>query len=235
MVCPKCGSENVQFLTSASGGGYKVGKGLCGYMILGPLGFLCGACGSGIKSNEFWICNKCGYKFDNTYAKETVAIAEKCERYKQGLGNQPLQYYTRQYEVAKQNLENANVEYEKKFNEHLEKYSSENEEVAKYRKKYGKGSTAGSVIIAIIIILGVFFSMLGAFFIGIPMAVGGIIAAIVRPKIKHSATKRIEEIFTAKDPDFKSVINRKETAKREEEHWKELSEKAEYVKNHDKS
>ena len=73
--CPRCKSRNLQIVTNTeyhsqtSGGGYSAGKGCCGYMALGPLGLLCGACGSKSKttvtstSTNVWVCRDCGNKF----------------------------------------------------------------------------------------------------------------------------------------------------------------------------
>lgn len=69
--CPNCHSSNLMLLpetkTDISGGGYRVGKGCCGWILLGPLGLLCGLCGTGIKSKSqtvtFWVCKDCGNKF----------------------------------------------------------------------------------------------------------------------------------------------------------------------------
>ena len=71
MCCPNCGNTNLQVVnevnTSTSGGGYSAGKGCLGYLIFGPLGLLCGACGSKQQTNTtnttYWVCSKCGHKF----------------------------------------------------------------------------------------------------------------------------------------------------------------------------
>ncbi|MBQ8951653.1 MAG: hypothetical protein IJ065_10970 [Eubacterium sp.] len=67
MQCPRCGGMNCTIIseTSTSGKDFSVGKGLCGYWILGPIGVLCGACGEGktVKESNFWVCNNCGYKW----------------------------------------------------------------------------------------------------------------------------------------------------------------------------
>lgn len=75
ICCPKCKSKNLQFVSNTefssktTGGGYSAGKGCCGYMALGPLGLLCGACGSKSKttvtskSTNIWVCGECGNKF----------------------------------------------------------------------------------------------------------------------------------------------------------------------------
>ena len=54
MQCPRCGGVNCTIIseTSTSGKDFSVGKGLCGYWILGPIGVLCGACGEEKKVKE---------------------------------------------------------------------------------------------------------------------------------------------------------------------------------------
>ena len=79
MNCPRCGSGNVQFGTNTSGGGFSAGKGCCGYIALGPLGLLCGACGSKTKTDEFWVCQKCGNKFT---AKEAQLVQQRIQNSK---------------------------------------------------------------------------------------------------------------------------------------------------------
>lgn len=75
MICPRCGEENLQIInevhvdTQTTGGGYSASKGCCGYMLLGPFGLLCGACGSSAKTTTtttnttHFVCPKCGKKF----------------------------------------------------------------------------------------------------------------------------------------------------------------------------
>lgn len=65
--CPKCGCNDCQPINESytTGRGYGAGKGCCGYLLLGPIGLLCGACGSGSRTTNqlYWVCKKCGYKF----------------------------------------------------------------------------------------------------------------------------------------------------------------------------
>ena len=74
MNCPRCGSANIQFGTNTHSGGFSAGKGCCGYFLLGPLGLLCGACGSKTKTDEFWVCQKCGNRFT---AKEAQLVQQR--------------------------------------------------------------------------------------------------------------------------------------------------------------
>lgn len=71
LSCPYCGNNNcrpiVKTEVKTSGGGYGFWNGCCGLILLGPVGLLCGACGSSVKTkvrNEtWWVCQKCGKEF----------------------------------------------------------------------------------------------------------------------------------------------------------------------------
>lgn len=71
LECPNCHSSNLipvsETKTDVSGGGYRAGKGCCGWILLGPLGLLCGLCGTDVKSQSktitSWVCKDCGNKF----------------------------------------------------------------------------------------------------------------------------------------------------------------------------
>ena len=73
MRCPKCSSENVQIHYEVEKQGFSGGKGCCGWILLGPIGLLCGLCGKNkIKSEEkYWTCNNCGSKFTDHEALST--------------------------------------------------------------------------------------------------------------------------------------------------------------------
>jgi DNA-directed RNA polymerase subunit RPC12/RpoP len=68
MICPWCGSENVQVLAELNSKtkGYGCCKGGLGYILFGPIGFVCGLCGMGEEettTNVLWVCSNCGHKF----------------------------------------------------------------------------------------------------------------------------------------------------------------------------
>lgn len=63
MRCPKCGSENVQYVTTTDTKGPSVSQGCCGWIIFGPVGLLCSFCGSGSTTKKYWVCNNCGTQF----------------------------------------------------------------------------------------------------------------------------------------------------------------------------
>ena len=67
MRFPKCGNTNLQATTEtrSSGKDFSASKGCCGWLLLGPIGILCGLCGEGkkINSTTYWLCPNCGNKF----------------------------------------------------------------------------------------------------------------------------------------------------------------------------
>lgn len=81
--CPNCKSEDIHPIPESevkvSGGGYSLGRGCLGRILLGPFGLLCGLCGRGVSSNTttrlFWLCKSCGNKFRDV--KEERAELER--------------------------------------------------------------------------------------------------------------------------------------------------------------
>ncbi len=83
MRCPNCYSDNVQRCVDKKYQGYGVGRGCCGWFFFGPVGLLCGLCGMGDVKNEkeYWICNNCGIKFNDTVTGEyQYAIQESVNK-----------------------------------------------------------------------------------------------------------------------------------------------------------
>lgn len=67
MQCKKCGSEDCQIINEVhtSGTDFSFGKGCCGWVLFGPIGVLCGACGEERRTinKNYWVCQNCGFKF----------------------------------------------------------------------------------------------------------------------------------------------------------------------------
>ena len=62
--CPKCGSNNLQAVHSATQKGFSDTGACSGCCCLGPVGLLCGFCGSGKKQEQSYrMCLNCGNKF----------------------------------------------------------------------------------------------------------------------------------------------------------------------------
>lgn len=71
LCCPQCGNTELQVVNETNvetkGKDFSGSKGCLGYILFGPLGVLCGSCGSGKKTTTtnttYWTCPKCGKKF----------------------------------------------------------------------------------------------------------------------------------------------------------------------------
>ena len=68
MTCPNCFSEKVYPVGEVNSKikGYGCCKGGLGYLLFGPIGFVCGLCGMGkgkTTTNVLWVCGDCGNKF----------------------------------------------------------------------------------------------------------------------------------------------------------------------------
>ena len=76
ICCPKCKSTNLQYAQTESISvntrtkGFSSGMGCLGLLLMGPLGILCGLCGSGKTTmsttqniEKIWVCQQCGNKF----------------------------------------------------------------------------------------------------------------------------------------------------------------------------
>lgn len=88
MRCPNCGSENTQFVTNTTQSGPSFSKGCCGWLIFGPMGILCSFCGRGSYTEEYWICNSCGKKFQaGDYESELRDKTNRVERLKQDIAS----------------------------------------------------------------------------------------------------------------------------------------------------
>ena len=62
--CAKCGSDKLQAVHSATSKGFNDKNACGGCCLLGPIGLLCGMCGSGKKEEHTYrMCLNCGNKF----------------------------------------------------------------------------------------------------------------------------------------------------------------------------
>lgn len=85
--CPKCGSDNISLVSNTQKKGFSTGNACCGYILLGPLGFLCGSIGSNkTQTTEYWVCGGCGNHFQSNAGN---AEKERIKRQSILLSNTP--------------------------------------------------------------------------------------------------------------------------------------------------
>lgn len=63
MKCPFCGSEHVQYVSHTTRTNFGGLQACCGFILMGPMGLLCGLCGQSESTSEYWVCHDCGNTF----------------------------------------------------------------------------------------------------------------------------------------------------------------------------
>lgn len=64
--CPNCGGSNVNSMFEKNQKNYNFCNGIFGYLCMGgPLGLLCGLCGTGTKVRVYSQCGDCGARFSS--------------------------------------------------------------------------------------------------------------------------------------------------------------------------
>lgn len=239
MKCPKCGSERIQFGTNTSGGGFSFSDACCGSIILGPLGVLCGACGSGTETEEFWICQDCGHKFSTAtgqYHQEKEAEAEKDAQKKE----QQYQKYKAQLEYSAKKYNSVDEIRRARWEAHT-LYTNEKNTYKQYLSQLKKSPDfrtrrlarkAGTRKILRLIIcclsIPVFVSVdpyLALIIFGF-----GILCGIIANKQKEAAESKLCNMYQAFSERFYAL----EKAEAENSRLSRLLEQAEYVEEYER-
>lgn len=187
MKCPRCRSERVQFGTNTSGSNFSNGDACCGFILMGPLGLLCGFCGSDVKTEEFWVCQDCGCKF-STEGAQAADEKEKEEQHNKEMAyakylkdksckEKALKLYgsvaniDSKCKAAKDEFDRGVEEYNKIFDERIEEELSTIESVrCAYQLANKKLNIAVKILLVLCILIGIV-----VFFVGIDAIVGGLL------------------------------------------------------------
>lgn len=168
MKCPKCNSEQIQFVYETTSKGFSNKRAAMGCFCFGLLGLLFGLCNSGKKdTKEFWICNNCGLKFQKS---DVEAKERKIESYKSIISSateEELKDLQGNLTKAKNNLDTA----ESNYMSEMDKELVNNEEIVKAKKNRKILLILG--IVGIVISLIFFFiedlSFLGVILFGLSL------------------------------------------------------------------
>lgn len=165
---------------------------------------------------------------------EKRKIAETCDKYKEQLGDNPLNYFKTQYELAQKTLADAETIYESRFAELVEQFADKNEIAMKYKRKHSKKTNLGCVLSLTIFILGILslFAEMSPItevliFVGI---IWGASCLSSKEKLKEELTK----IFIEADTTFKKYAEDRDLAEKDKKHWSEYMEKVLYIEKHEK-
>lgn len=248
--CSNCSSENIQFGTSTSGGGFSFSNSCCGYLALGPLGLLCGACGSGTKTEEFWVCQSCGHKFSNYDAQKAREreIADKEKAFNNYLENKKVRdemikkygnstTINRQLSALLKDKDEASERYNEALDAFIEQ--STDAKIKKLDKKRKKTLELHIELLLIAIVLAIITLIFGLLPITIPIAIFGVILFIYAIyRIINPIQSILDNIFTENSPEGKRLYDEMNNAKKEYEQFEEKARKTEdcyqyekYVKN----
>lgn len=230
MKCPKCGSERIQFGTNTSGGGFSFSDACCGSIILGPLGVLCGACGSDTKTEEFWICQDCGYKFSNSEGQRNQKREERAKQISKEnyindkrVKDEVVKTYgtvTEANRAAAEVLRKKN-ETSKKYNEALEKFIAESgdKKLKKLEKKSEGASDRYFSFLAFFLIAGIVLLVLGLAPIGLILL--GIALFMFLKEMWNTVFNkaRVDVKFTNASPDNQKLYEEMKAAEKEYDEW----------------
>ncbi len=209
MRCPNCGSEHVQYATKTSGGGFSFLDSCCGYIMLGPLGLLCGACGSGTSTKEFWICHDCGHKFSTERAKQKEADETRLAgEYRK---NQALLQTAgaKSHRELEDDLEQSTKEHmaaEQTYKEYLDAcIASGDDELRKNAKILKHEDVVWWV--GLVLFFGGICTFAGMIVALIPTLIAGIYIAIYYPRMK-----RAKATLALRDPMFSTLTSKLKAA-----------------------
>lgn len=253
MKCPNCGSENIQFGTSTNGGGFSLSNSCCGYLALGPLGLLCGACGSGTSTEEFWICQGCGHKFTNREGQRAKEREQATEQQKQAAKEAAHKNYLENKKVkdemvekygsiAVMNKEVASLLKDKeakteRYNKALDIFVEESidAKIKKLNKKRKKSFELHIELLLVAIVLTIITLIFGLFPIAIPMAVFGVALFIysIYREINPIQSK-LDNIFTENSPEGKKLYDEMKTAEEVYKPWEEIMKKIDACDQYEK-
>ena len=236
MKCPKCGSENVQFATSTSGGGFSFGNACCGYILAGPLGILCGACGSSVQTDEFWICHNCGNRF-------TEADIKNHEREVQAQIRQEVKA-ANEYQHNKKVLEavgKTHEEIESDYIESKEEYAFAAKNYQRLLDMYAKGPDKRlrkyarilkietlKILFWILLCFGIFLLFSGVDF-GLAIAIASIVLLVICYPVAKKAKHEIAKV----DPDILTKQKAVETAEEKKDVAESLHKTSQAVKDYE--
>lgn len=218
----------------------------CGLIALGPLGLLCGACGSGTTTDEFWICQDCGNKFSNKEAKEAQkqeelnkqAAKEQYIESKKSSDAALSEYGSKDNIIANQNAASeresaAREAYTAAYTAFVEEKSKTDPKINKLRKKVGNRSGFYTNFCIILILLGVVIACTLVFPLGIAMVSLGLLMIFVTAVKQALAETKLEKLFAESSEEAKILLRNKEESAKESKQWQEKVKALEYCEKYE--
>lgn len=231
MKCPKCGSENIQFATRTSGSPFSAFDSCCGFLLLGPLGLLCGLCGSDVSTDEFWVCRDCGKKF----TEKDVKVKEKEER-------EAAKYYQEQKETLRTAGDKTHEEIEADVAKTQAEHSTAVDDYQGLLNKYANGDdpllkkcakTVKHDLWGVIALLGLLLGGVVAFTGDSEISLLFAIVCGVYLLIHSRKSKKAKKILAEADPSFSAKFQATQDAAARMRRAKALHKTSQSVKDYE--
>jgi len=202
MRCPNCNSDHVQFATKTSGSSFGSGEACCGFLLMGPLGLLCGFCGSDVSTDEFWICQECGHKFSNSEGKSMQNKHDKYLNQKE-IRRKAFEEYGDKETIrnkffdGKARLEEGIIDFNFKVQDYIERERKVDETLDLLCKKMEKGVPDVFTILAVIaFILGLgsiflFGTIVEGALIAILAAIAVVLLCVIDMRLENAVAKYV--------------------------------------------
>lgn len=246
MKCPNCGSEHIQYTSTTSGGGFHADNACCGMLLLGPLGLLCGACGSGSKSEDFWVCCDCGKKFDAEEArrKEEKALRDaeneyayyvECKRVREVAFAEygDIDNIIKIVGKTISEKDQADKAYQNEYDTFVQEMSKNDNNIKKLAKKT-TCSDRLAITILVLLILGVALLFCGLFPVGAALIGALIIYVLIVGYSEVRAKDKLTELFLSKNISAKDLQKQKAKAHEEHKKWEEITRSIDYCEKYEK-
>ena len=226
MRCPNCNSERIQFGTNTKSSGFSDGNACCGFLLMGPLGLLCGLCGSDTSTEEFWICQDCGNKFSNKEGQvaHEKELSEK-EQYSASMKikKDALDEYgtfdnikTIAYQKKKSSDE-INAELDREYNKFIKGNMNGNERAKKLNKKVnGKKLGMGCSVALVLGVIGLLGCLIGLGWLALICLGVSLVIGVISMFKNEVEEDELFDIFVHKDEETEKRFE--EACKKNQEH-----------------
>lgn len=243
MKCPQCGSEHVQFATHTKSKSFSFLDSCCGYVMLGPLGILCGLCGASSSTKEFWICLDCGHKFSTEKGRENLENLRRRQlTYQQYKAELDSLYPTEgDYAQIRQKFQDANAqvdlvkEQKKQLLQQLLLHP--NPEVRRSSKilletvfaNVASCLLLGGIVLTVIGFLGSFATSDFLFKLGLGILAAGIVAITIFTVRNNSNDKKLRQL----SDEYNSICEAEIAAKIEKDRYEELTKRISFIESYE--
>lgn len=214
----------------------------CGFILLGPLGLLCGACDSGVTTHEFWICHDCGNQFSpgqgERFLQKEKDAAIEYDKNKQTLSSASDKSFAELENDA--NVTDALLEEKRQAYKDFiaRKLTAPDKETVKHAKAL-KREESGIILLVVLAIIVLSISLLAAISEGnIVVAILSLLADIAcfayNDKFIVTGKKDAENFFSQEEnSEYTRLIEELSAAKEAKEKANELFEAAKKIADYE--